>query len=715
MYLTLFTFLLFLIFTSISSVSAQVGSPLSSSHPQIPSVPVLILTTTTVDVINVTAVITEIDVIIATFEKLATSTEFSRAITTVFTDHVTSILSNLSQTSPPTEILTTDDTPNTIHSTLTSISSANSQASISLPTTINTVLQSPITTASLHATQSLLSIVLSTPIDTMDTIQPTPISSYMAQNSSSSSLINTLTPVASKDTAHDTPISSHSTPTSIRILPSKLSTSLDTDYTTQNVLTSSNPSQHSPSKSPNGSSTLMDTTKLAPTTSSSSSPVQSSPSSSLSHVPTPINPTATTPMHTTLLTSKSSENLPSSSSSDRHDTITIEWITRSMYLTPSTITTTITYPTDRLHVNPSVFGDFTASSSVTLATQAIQLPASSNTLHTPTNKIVSTIIDMHTIAPPTTTSHITTTSSHDWILITDFESLFRTMSIMNSESGSELSSVSSTDIKPTLIFVNESASLRDVSTNTQIRPSSLNPINNSYDPSIMGAAPTLPYSVLRNPLTHSLPRSSTSSLSWLSRNSSFLTTHTTSGLPSPDTRTPTSQTFDPSHSSNTSYIFHTADTARLVQTFDASQASQTLTSAQTTSITQTSNTQPNNSIGSNQKTSIAKLALEQATSTLESSSLYSMTSYSNATPLTTKITPIYPNSTKVQSLEEITNVGKRLHPSVIPYSMDNEKDGSVIKARDYEESSQAERSAVFKWQLALKVVPLSSLVLMWLI
>ncbi|KAB8298782.1 hypothetical protein EYC80_000957 [Monilinia laxa] len=384
-----------------------------------------------------------------------------------------------------------------------------------LSTSIDAAIASHIALVSSQSTESLpSSIAPSAPVDRTGTAHLTLITSDRAQTSSSSSsdpsiLSDTTYTI---DTTSITPGHDESYPSSSRIHLSTFSVPFKTTGETRSILISSHTAQ--------GSSSRFSTN--LPTT-------------------TPII------VETTSISSSSTQILPTTSLSYDLDSTTVKWITKSASLSPSTTTTTITYPQDGFGFYPSEIAE---NWNGNMAAHAIQSSTSGHTLQTSEISIIRTILEISTATVPTATVYVIASSSQNTSSTSNSKSLLDTARLSSSGFSSESSTIVTAKLIPASTFANNSVVPPSLTMSAQpLLSSSRLEISNSSATTTTSKLPYLNTTYLLSHFEQSLPASS---LIRSSNNSSFLISHTTPIPPLLETKTSTDQT-------DTSILFDSGD------------------------------------------------------------------------------------------------------------------------------------------------------------
>ncbi|QSZ32354.1 hypothetical protein DSL72_001928 [Monilinia vaccinii-corymbosi] len=720
MHTTLLPFLLFLVYPSIIFVLAQLELPLGSSLPQTPAIPVLTLTTNAILILDVTSIITKTDVIIVSPTMLATFTKLSTSIDTAIMTHGTSISSRPTQSFFSTEPSMSIDKTDTNCTDSISSNPAQSSPSNVLSTLIDTAVTTHIAPISSNPDECLPSTVLSTSIGKADTTHTTFISSRPTHTSPSSSSGDLPMPADTTDTTEMASISTPLVQSSPSNSTSHLSMPIDTAETTLTIPSTSQPipssidtaliahstsiSSHTVQNSPSNppSHLLTDTTKMPDVDSISPSPTQSLPYSSSGSLSIPLLTTEIT--RTTLISSHTdqsssyklpsnfptttvitiqdtsilsypAQSLPSSSSSYQPDSTTVVWITRSAWLSPSTTTTTVTYPLDGFRFTPT---DLAGSRNMKIAAHEIQTYRDSHSLQISTINTV-TLLGISATTVPVAINYVKPPSSQNSTSASDSNFLFDTSKTLNSGFGSESNATVTTEMIPTSTLVNNPAVIASLKMSAQAMTLSSR-MGNSI-PGTIATTSKLPDLNSAYPLTHSYQDPPTSSLIRLG--SSFLINHTAPISPiSPPSETKIS-------------------TPNSLQTFEPSQASNSI---QAINTTQARHSHLNASQSSSQNTPSLH-------------SMYSIASYLNAIPTTLGTITAHTDSTKVQPTDANKKQGRRSRLDIIQRRVDSrskEQGRPETWARD-EEISQAGKFAADMGTLVFRIVPLGLLIFVWLL
>ncbi|KAB8298783.1 hypothetical protein EYC80_000957 [Monilinia laxa] len=353
-------------------------------------------------------------------------------------------------------------------------------------------------------------------------------------------------------------------------LPSSIAPSAPVDRTGTAHLTliTSDRAQTSSSSS-SDPSILSDTTYTIDTTSITPGHDESYPSSSRIHLSTAhgssqlnifsytqgsssrfsTNLPTTTPIivETTSISSSSTQILPTTSLSYDLDSTTVKWITKSASLSPSTTTTTITYPQDGFGFYPSEIAE---NWNGNMAAHAIQSSTSGHTLQTSEISIIRTILEISTATVPTATVYVIASSSQNTSSTSNSKSLLDTARLSSSGFSSESSTIVTAKLIPASTFANNSVVPPSLTMSAQpLLSSSRLEISNSSATTTTSKLPYLNTTYLLSHFEQSLPASS---LIRSSNNSSFLISHTTPIPPLLETKTSTDQT-------DTSILFDSGD------------------------------------------------------------------------------------------------------------------------------------------------------------
>lgn len=703
MLVTSFTLLFFLVHASIFSVFAQVELPSNSSSVQASDIPVITLTANTILIVKVTAVFTETDVIIASPVTVVTFTRLSTSIDAGIASHI-ALVSSQSTGSLPSSIEPSApaDETGTSHITLITSDPAQTFSSSNDPSiisdTTHTIDTTSITSGDDQSYPSGSMVHLSTPVDSRESTLPNSSTSKPVQSSPSNPTSNILTPIDAAPTAHLSAISSGTVQS---FSYSSSNPFIETTNVSHIFPVSASLTQNPTSNPSRSLSVPSKSTEMTQSTLISSHTVQSSSS----QFSTDLARTTGITIETNSDSSFPTKSSPTSSSSYDLDSTTVKWITKSSSLSPSTTTTTITYPRNGFGFHPSELGE---NQNVNMAAHAIQSSTSSRSLQMSEMNIISTISEISRITVPATTVYVTTSSSQNTTSINDSKSLLNTAKVSSSSFSSESSLSVTAKIIPASTFANNSTALPSLTTSAEAVPSSSR-LRTSIT-STMTITSKLPYFNTTYLLTQAEQNFPTSSPIGSSNNSSILISRTSPISPHLETKTSTNQT----DTTNTSNPGHTPN---LTQTFNPSQASNSI---QAINTTQTCYSSFNSSQTSHQSTQITSLILERLTSKLESTSshwIYSMASYSNAIPSSPGTIATHSNSTSVQPTETTSKVERSSTLDSISRRVDHRPDdeGSPRIGARGEESSRAGRSAADTWTLILRIVPLGLLLFIWLL